>query len=75
MDLSVHTRENVEFMLERIKEKLNIVNASALNAKTFYTDNYEELRDIYELVNRKDSFSVSELDAIISELGRLRKTR
>ncbi len=73
MDLSVQTRENIEFMLERIKDKLQIVNASALNAKSFYTDNYEDLRDIYELVNRKQSFSVSELDAIVSELGRLRK--
>lgn len=73
MDLSMKTRENIEFMIERIKDKLQIVNASALNAKSFYTDNYEELRDIYEHVNKKQSFSVSELDAIVSELGRLRK--
>lgn len=73
MDLSVKTRDNIEFMLDEIKNKLQIVNASALNSQNFYTDKYEDLRDIYELVNRKSSFSVSELDAIVSELGRLRK--
>lgn len=73
MDLSVKTRDNIEFMLEEIKSKLQIVNASALNSQNFHTDKYEDLRDIYDLVNRKSSFSVSELDAIVSELGRLRK--
>ncbi|NEU29405.1 DUF1128 domain-containing protein [bacterium LRH843] len=73
MDLTINTRENIEFMLEEIKDKLHIVNAGALNSKSFYTDNYEDLREIYELVIRKKSFSVSELDAIVSELGRLRK--
>lgn len=73
MDLNVQSRENIEFMLEEIKNKLQIVNAAALNSKSFYTDDYTELRDIYEMVRSKPSFSVSELDAIISELGRLRK--
>ncbi|MCM3759416.1 DUF1128 domain-containing protein [Alkalihalobacillus oceani] len=73
MDLSKQSRENIEFMLEEMKNKLQIVNAGALNAKSYDTDQYEDLRDIYELVEKKQSFSVSELDAIVSELGRLRK--
>ncbi|WP_216828018.1 DUF1128 domain-containing protein [Alkalihalobacterium elongatum] len=73
MDLSVCNRENIEFMLEEIKKKLQIVNAGALKAKSFETDKYEELKDIYDLVQRQKNFSVSELDAIVSELGKLRK--
>jgi uncharacterized protein YfkK (UPF0435 family) len=73
MNLEVNTRDNIEFMLDEIKNKLQIVNAAALNAKSFDTDQYEDLRDIYEMVQKKSSFSVSELDAIVTELGKLRK--
>ncbi|ERN53167.1 DUF1128 domain-containing protein [Alkalihalophilus marmarensis] len=73
MDLSTTSRENIEYMIEEIKMKLQIVNAGALNAKSFDTDQYEDLRDIYEMIMSKQSFSVSELDAIVSELGKMRK--
>ena len=73
MNLEINTRDNIEYMLEAIKTKLQIVNAGALNAKSFDTDQYEDLRDIYEMIERKSSFSVSELDAIVTELGKLRK--
>ncbi|MDT8859058.1 DUF1128 domain-containing protein [Alkalihalobacillus sp. MEB130] len=73
MNLDVNTRDNIEYMIEEIKNKLQIVNAGALNSKSFDTEQYEELRDIYEMIQKKSSFSVSELDAIVTELGRLRK--
>ncbi|WP_227935780.1 DUF1128 domain-containing protein [Alkalihalobacillus deserti] len=73
MNLEANTRDNIEYMLEAIKSKLQIVNAAALNAKSFDTDQYEDLRDIYQMIERKSSFSVSELDAIVTELGKLRK--
>ncbi|GAE33921.1 DUF1128 domain-containing protein [Halalkalibacter akibai] len=73
MNLEANTRDNIEYMLEAIKTKLQIVNAAALNSKSFDTDQYEDLRDIYEMIERKSSFSVSELDAIVTELGKLRK--
>jgi uncharacterized protein YfkK (UPF0435 family) len=73
MNLDANTRDNIEYMLEAIKSKLQIVNAAALNSKSFDTDQYEDLRDIYEMIQRKSSFSVSELDAIVTELGKLRK--
>ncbi|MCL7746435.1 MULTISPECIES: DUF1128 domain-containing protein [Halalkalibacter] len=73
MNLDANTRDNIEFMIEEIKNKLQIVNAAALNSKSFDTEQYEELRDIYEMIQKKSSFSVSELDAIVTELGKLRK--
>ncbi|WP_100373235.1 DUF1128 domain-containing protein [Bacillus sp. FJAT-45037] len=73
MDLTSTSRENIEFMIEEIKGKLQIVNAGALKAQSFDTDQYEDLHEIYEMIMSKSSFSVSELDAIISELGKMRK--
>ncbi len=73
MNLRESSRENIEFMITNIKEKLQVVNGGAMRAESFDTDNYEDLVDIYEMIMNKKSFSVSEIDAIVSELGRLRK--
>ncbi|WP_096199143.1 DUF1128 domain-containing protein [Bacillus sp. FJAT-45350] len=73
MDLSVKKYENMEFMIEEIKKKLQVVNSGVILAEYFTLENYEDIHDIYEMVNRKASVSVSEIEAIISELGKLRK--
>lgn len=73
MNLKENNRENIEFMITNIKEKLQVVNSGAMRAESFDTDNYEDLLDIYEMIMNKKSFSVSEIDAIVSELGKLRK--
>ncbi|MEH6891903.1 DUF1128 domain-containing protein [Bacillus sp. NPDC077411] len=73
MDLSVKTQENVEYMVEAIKEKLRMVNAGAMRASNFNEDMYEDLRDIYEHVMKRDTFSISEMQAITEELGTLIK--
>ncbi|MEH7657248.1 DUF1128 family protein, partial [Bacillus velezensis] len=46
MDLSVKSEENVEYMVEAIKEKLRMVNAGAMRAASFNEEMYEDLRDI-----------------------------
>ena len=73
MDLSVQSVENVEFMIEKIKEKLNVLNMGAIKPSHFDEDMYEELREIYEMIMKKDSFSINEMQAIAEELGNLRK--
>jgi uncharacterized protein YfkK (UPF0435 family) len=73
VDLTRSTAENVAFMIEAIKTKLRMASGAALTAERFDEDQYEDLKDLYELVNSKDKFSVSEIDAIVAELGRLRK--
>lgn len=73
MNLKENSRENIEFMITNIKNKLQVVNSGAMRAESFDTDNYEDLVDIYEMIMSKTSFSVSEIDAIVSELGKLRK--
>ncbi|SEM95320.1 Uncharacterized protein YfkK, UPF0435 family [Mesobacillus persicus] len=73
MDLTVKSAENIEFMLDKIKEKLNIVNAGAIKPTHFDEEMYEELKDIYEMIMKKGSFSINEMQAIVEELGSLRK--
>ncbi|WP_174732823.1 DUF1128 family protein [Mesobacillus harenae] len=73
MDLSQKSTENVEFMIEKIKEKLKVLNMGAIKPSHFDGEMYEELRDVYEMVMRKNSFSPNEMQAIAEELGNLRK--
>lgn len=73
LNLKEKSRENIEFMITNIKDKLHVVNSGAMRPESFDTDQYEDLVDIYEMIMNKRSFSVSEIDAIVSELGKLRK--
>ncbi|MCM3569203.1 DUF1128 domain-containing protein [Neobacillus mesonae] len=73
MDLSQKTVENVEFMIETIKEKLRVLNLGAIKPSHFDEEMYEELKEIYEMVLRKSSFSPNEMQALVEELGNLRK--
>lgn len=65
--------DNAERMLEAIKTKLRVASGAAIKASHIDERKYEDLEDIYDLVMSKDKFSVSEMDAIVMELGRLRK--
>nr|WP_065411644.1 DUF1128 domain-containing protein [Bacillus wudalianchiensis] len=73
MDLSVKSPENIEYMLEKITTKLRMVNVGAVKPEHFNDSSYEDLKEIYELVNRKDNFSPSEMQAIVEEIGNLKK--
>ncbi|MFE5323867.1 DUF1128 domain-containing protein [Paenibacillus sp. NPDC056579] len=73
MNLSQNSLENTEFMIEEIKKKLRMATGAALKATVLNDEQYEDLRDIYEMVASKSNFSISEIEAITSELGRLRK--
>lgn len=73
MDLSTPSKENIHFLIEAIKEKLRMVNADAMKSEHFSTDSYEDLVYLYELVNKRSVFSPSEMQAIVAELGSLRK--
>jgi len=73
LNLNNKTVENVEYMIEQIKEKLRVMNLGAIKPSHFDENMYEELKDIYELVMRKNNFSPSEMQAIAEELGNLKK--
>lgn len=73
MNLSQQSVENVEYMIEKIKEKLKVLNLGAIKPSHFDENMYEELKEIYELVMKKNSFSPNEMQALAEELGNLRK--
>lgn len=73
MNLSQKSIENVEYMIEQIKEKLKVLNLGAIKPSHFDEEMYEELKEIYDMVQRKKSFSPSEMQALAEELGNLRK--
>ena len=75
MNLTQKSTENVEYMIEKIKEKLKVLNFGAIKPSHFDEDMYEELKDIYELVMRKNHFSPNEMQALAEELGNLRKIK
>ena len=67
------SQENVAFIIEAIKTKLRMASGAAMQASNFSLDNYEDLREVYEIVAGKEKFSISEVEAIVSELGQLRQ--
>ena len=73
MDLSNPTQENVMYMIEQIKEKLRMVNVDAMQSDAFDAGKYDDLHYLYKMVMKRDSFSPSEMNAIVAELGTLRK--
>lgn len=72
MNLAEKSQENIEWMITEMKEKLQLVNRDVLRSENYSTQTYDELRDIYEWVMSKSSISVSEMQAILGELGNLR---
>jgi uncharacterized protein YfkK (UPF0435 family) len=73
VELSHWSEENVAYMYEQITKKLRMATGGSLKASTLKQEAYEDLKDLYDIVMSKNSFSISEIDAITSELGKLRK--
>lgn len=73
MDLTQKTDENVQFMVEEIKKKLKMATGAAIKPTHFSEDQYEDIKDIYELIMNKNNISISEMEAIVSELGKLKR--
>ncbi|URN96813.1 MAG: DUF1128 domain-containing protein [Candidatus Pristimantibacillus lignocellulolyticus] len=72
MDLQQASMENMVIMIEEIKTKLKMASAAAMQASSYDLNKYEDIKDIYEVITSKDKFSISEVEAIVSELGKLR---
>ncbi|WOV86629.1 DUF1128 domain-containing protein [Sporosarcina oncorhynchi] len=73
MDLSQPTPENVSYMIEKIKDKLRMVNVDAMRSESFNTEKYEDLVYMYEMVMKRETITPNEMQAIAAELGSLRK--
>lgn len=72
-NLDQPSQENVEIMIEAIKTKLRMASGAAMQASNFNVEQYEDIKDLYDVVESKERFSISEVEALVSELGKLRK--
>ena len=73
LDLSEKTAQNMAYMVQAITAKLKMVNTAALQPSQFSIDHYDDLFDLYEMVMKKNTFSPNEMQAIVEELGSLKK--
>ncbi len=73
MDLSKPSLENMSYMLEQIKLKLRVANNAVINPDHYSLAHYEDIHFIYQLVRGKNQFSISEVEAIVAELGNIKK--
>ncbi|WP_199197988.1 DUF1128 family protein [Staphylococcus succinus] len=67
------TANNNEKMIEEIRQRLNLVNQSLINPENYKSADEQEVREIYEYVTSKASFTPSEASAIADALGQIRK--
>ena len=72
MDLSNPTPENVSYMIDKITEKLRMVNSAAMNPENFSTSKYDDLHYMYKMVMKRTNITPNEMQAIAAELGTLR---
>ncbi|PIC98398.1 MULTISPECIES: DUF1128 domain-containing protein [unclassified Sporosarcina] len=72
MDLSAKSPENVSYMIEKIKEKLRMVNVDAMKPENFSTEQYDDLHYMYEMVMKRENITPNEMQAIATELGSMR---
>nr|WP_273545607.1 DUF1128 domain-containing protein [Paenibacillus caui] len=66
------TQENVEYMIEAIKNKLRMATGAAMQSSAFSVERYDDILEVYEIVMSKERLSISEVEALATELGQLR---
>ncbi|QQK80559.1 DUF1128 domain-containing protein [Salicibibacter cibi] len=72
MNLNEATEENLTYIFDKLQEHLNVVNAAVLDPKGYDLRYYDDIKEIYEHVDGSSNLSVKEMDALISELGRIK---
>lgn len=72
MDLSIKSTEHMHFMIEEIKTKLRMASGDVLRATHFDINQYDNIKFIYDLVMSKTNISIPEMEAIATELRKMR---
>lgn len=72
-DLQNPSQENLAKLIEGIKSKLNMANTAVMRPEDFDLSSYEDLLYLHDMVQRKTNLSISEMTALVEELGAMRK--
>jgi uncharacterized protein YfkK (UPF0435 family) len=67
------SKQTIETMMDAISERLQVVNRGLFNAEDFDSNCVDDLQDIHHMIMKKQTFSISERDAILTELSKMRK--
>nr|WP_257350124.1 DUF1128 domain-containing protein [Pseudalkalibacillus decolorationis] len=73
VDLSVKSNENVAFMLDEMQRQMQVVNSGVMKSSDYDVEQYDELKELYDYVMKKNNFSIRETEGIVQELSELRK--
>lgn len=73
MKLNEATEENLVYIIENMKDKLKMANVDALDPEAFDLAHYEDILFMYNMVEKRDHFTPSEMSALVEELGSFRK--
>lgn len=58
MNLNEPTEENLEFIINDLAEELQIINRSVVKPDNFDLSNYQDIKDLYDMVKAKGQVSV-----------------
>ncbi|KGX88478.1 DUF1128 domain-containing protein [Pontibacillus litoralis] len=73
MNLSEATNENLHYIIQQLAEQLQVVNRGLMDPEDYDLQHYDLLKEIYDIVQMKQQLSVSEIQTIVGELGKIRK--
>ncbi|WP_010093477.1 DUF1128 domain-containing protein [Ornithinibacillus scapharcae] len=73
MNLKNPTKENLEFMLTDLADRLSVVNRGLMDVEDYDLNKYMDIKFMYDIVVQKGSLSALETQAFIEELGKVRK--
>ncbi|SDI67808.1 DUF1128 domain-containing protein [Natribacillus halophilus] len=72
MNLDEATEENLNYIFEKLQENLQVVNAVVLDPASYDLYYYDDIKEIYDYVTGQSNISVNEMEALVSELGRIK---
>lgn len=75
MELETPSKENLVYIVNKIKSHLNLVNAAIIDPEDFELEKYNELLDLYRMIQKKGTLTPMELEGILAELSELRKEK
>ncbi|WP_091494360.1 DUF1128 domain-containing protein [Amphibacillus marinus] len=73
MSLSEATEQNLAYLLNEIGKKLGVVNTALLDVDDYNLEKYDDLKWLFNHLEGKENLSVSETQAFIEELSKIRK--
>ncbi|MFD1357508.1 DUF1128 domain-containing protein [Fictibacillus halophilus] len=73
MDLTNENHENLAFMIESLKKKLQLVNSGLIQPEDYELNKYDDIKELYDMVMKMPSFSIRDMEGIVEELASLKK--